>query len=546
MRRLFARLFVLTAVLLPAPAVLAEDLALVIANTQYRNYPADPNASAILDLAPRLRDAGFRTIVVRNLDSDALDRRLADLAGQLIEADRVIVVTSGYYAHRAGESWLVTTDADRPGPFNIGRHGLWFQALYDIAASKQGDALIAVAIPERDPDIGPRLEAGFRPGEIPQGLTLVVGRGLQIGGFLTRDLLVPGRPIGVAAQNAPRGLQVLGYVPDSRAFLPAGAEPDRPDVSEEGFWLRTRRIDTAAAYERYLEQYPDGRYRREARTRLLELNLSPQDRAQAAEDALRLDRQQRSRLQEFLTVLGHDTRGIDGVFGPNTRSAVRDWQQQVGAEATGFLTANQVARLEIDGAERAEELRRQAEERRRERERRDRSYWEETGASGNADGLRAYLERYPDGLFAAEAERELARIERDLRRAAEREERDAWQRAAEMGTVDSYRAYLEAYPRGMFAAEAQARIRNLSEPETDPAVVAAARAEESALNLDPFRMRLVETQLDKLGLEPGRIDGRFDADTRRAIRRFQRSNEMPVTGYVTRDTVVRLLVSAIR
>ena len=38
-----------------------------------------------------------------------------------------------------------------------------------------------------------------------------------------------------------------------------------------------------------------------------------------------------------------------------------------------------------------------------------------------------------------------------------------------------------------------------------------------------------------------RADGTFDADTRRAIRRFQRSRDLPVTGYVTQATMVHLL-----
>ncbi len=545
MRLLFLRTLALAAALLAAPAAWAENVALIVANTEYRNYPADPDAGAVLDLAPRLRDAGFRTIVVRDLDADALSRRMPGIARQLLEADRFVVVTAGYYAAMGSQSWLLTADADAPHGFDIGRQGLWMGALMNIAASKPGDALIAVALPDEAPEMGWRLSAGFRHGGIAQGVTLVTGRALPLAGFLTRDMLVPGRAVDVAAANAPDGVRVLGFKPASRAFLPAAASPDRPETTEQSLWVRTRRTDTVAAYEAYLEQYPDGRYRREARARIHELSLSPEDRARAAEEALELSRQQRSALQEYLTVLGYDTRGIDGVFGPNTRSAIRAWQRDSGTAANGYLTANQVARLEIDGAARAEALRREAEQRRRERERLDRSYWAETGASGTADGLRTYLERYPDGLFAARAERELSRIEADIREQAQQREREAWDEAVRAGTLESYRAYLEAYPDGNFAAEARARIRNLSAPETAPEVVEAARREERGLNLDPFRKRLVEAQLEKLGLGPGVVDGRFDDDTRRALRRFQRANEMPVTGYVTRNTIVRLLVSAI-
>ena len=54
------------------------------------------------------------------------------------------------------------------------------------------------------------------------------------------------------------------------------------------------------------------------------------------EEGLNLSRDQRRRLQEYLTVLGFDTHGIDGLFGPNTRSAVQQWQASIGATGTGL------------------------------------------------------------------------------------------------------------------------------------------------------------------------------------------------------------------
>ncbi|MFT6223098.1 MAG: peptidoglycan hydrolase-like protein with peptidoglycan-binding domain, partial [Paracoccaceae bacterium] len=41
-----------------------------------------------------------------------------------------------------------------------------------------------------------------------------------------------------------------------------------------------------------------------------------------------------------------------------------------------------------------------------------------------------------------------------------------------------------------------------------------------------------------------RADGEFDRDTRKAIRRFQRDRELPVTGFMDEATVVRMLSDA--
>jgi peptidoglycan hydrolase-like protein with peptidoglycan-binding domain len=66
-----------------------------------------------------------------------------------------------------------------------------------------------------------------------------------------------------------------------------------------------------------------------------------QKAAEADETALRLAQADRQRIQVALTALGFDTRGADGVFGPQSREMIRGWQQARTLPATGFLTATQ-------------------------------------------------------------------------------------------------------------------------------------------------------------------------------------------------------------
>ena len=63
--------------------------------------------------------------------------------------------------------------------------------------------------------------------------------------------------------------------------------------------------------------------------------------AEAAETALQLTSADRQRLQAALTVLGFDTRGSDGVFGPRSREMIASWQRARGQPDTGFLSAAQ-------------------------------------------------------------------------------------------------------------------------------------------------------------------------------------------------------------
>jgi peptidoglycan hydrolase-like protein with peptidoglycan-binding domain len=68
-----------------------------------------------------------------------------------------------------------------------------------------------------------------------------------------------------------------------------------------------------------------------------------------------------------------------------------------------------------------------------------------------------------------------------------------------------------------------------------------ARAEEDRFVNNRIARLLVEKRLEQLRFDPGTVDGAFDAEARRAIRRYQRSRGLPVTGYVSQDTMVRLM-----
>jgi hypothetical protein len=111
--------------------------------------------------------------------------------------------------------------------------------------------------------------------------------------------------------------------------------------------------------------------------------------------------------------------------------------------------------------------------------------------------------------------------------------------------VPAFRQYLRDYPNGQFVAEARAEIQKLNNPETPPHIVAQAKQEEQQLGLDRNGRLRVETQLSNLSFDPGAVDGDFDANTRRALRQFQRANSLPVTGFVSNNTGVLLLVSSI-
>jgi peptidoglycan hydrolase-like protein with peptidoglycan-binding domain len=53
----------------------------------------------------------------------------------------------------------------------------------------------------------------------------------------------------------------------------------------------------------------------------------------------------RRQIQTALRRQGYDPGPVDGLFGPQTRVAIRHYQQSIGAESTGVITADQASRL---------------------------------------------------------------------------------------------------------------------------------------------------------------------------------------------------------
>jgi len=69
------------------------------------------------------------------------------------------------------------------------------------------------------------------------------------------------------------------------------------------------------------------------------------------EALLNLSRDDRREIQRRLTLLGFDTKGADGAFGPNTRAAIMKWQGERNFPPSGYLKAAQRVLLFSDSQE---------------------------------------------------------------------------------------------------------------------------------------------------------------------------------------------------
>ncbi|SFC63497.1 peptidoglycan-binding domain-containing protein [Tropicimonas isoalkanivorans] len=510
------------------------------------------------DTAEALRNAGFEVITADAASIGEMRSALSDFMDGLSEEERAVVHLSGRFVRGDGRNWLLVRDLEQlPNLATVDDVGLSVETVLAIAGHLQGRSVVAIGQESGDGTPGEGLDAGLGLETIPQGVTVVRGGGAEIAAFVAGPLLEEGRnlPESIAQANNVTG---QGFLSEIVAFLPEGqerptAQPNEAEV-ERALWQATQAQDSVDAYEAYLDRYPEGYFADEAKASIDRIQNEPNREARMAEEALGLDRTARRQIQENLALLGHAPGTPDGVFGPASRSAITRFQGANGFPSNGYLTRPQIDRIALQADKRQAENEAEARRQQLAQEKADRETWAALGEGSDEAGLRTYLERYPDGLFAPIANERLDRIEAEAKAADAELERRDWEQARKADTETAYRAYLSTHPNGANADAAKTRIAKLSEPQQDKASDApdapdkatrkAAREVEAELGLTDMSRTLVERRLQQLGYEPGPVDGTFDRETRAAIRKFQSDRGMEVTGFMDQQTAIGM-VSAI-
>lgn len=505
-------------------------------------------------LGSAFEDQGAEVSLANGADADTMRAAFRGFAdGVDTTTDDVGIVLTGQFVSTVSGVYLLPAGMVRPTLAQVVTDGFPLDAVYAVAAEYPGRSLIVLGEVDGDDNLPAGVSFDLPFQDIPQGVTLAIGPVGSATRFADRLSDATGEDVLPLAREA--GLSLLGFVPRELPLF-EGADitlpqvtPDRNtearEAADAAAWEKAISADTESGYDTYLAAFPEGQNAGEARQRLAAIRSEPFYREKQAEADLALSRDERREVQRDLSLLGYNTRGIDGIFGRGTRGAVTEWQNANNLTASGYLESDQIARLDAQAERRAAELEEEARQRQAQLERQDRTFWSETGARGDEAGFRAYLKRFPDGLYAEEAQDRLEGIEEQRRAQAEGQDRRRWQIARQTDTEAGYRAYLAERPNGAFVEEARARIDYFNNNSEQIALQQRAQADEAALGLNATARRLAEARLADLGLKPGAVDGTFDEDTRRAIRRYQDARKLRVSGFLDQGTVVRLMADTI-
>ena len=513
----------------------ARDIALVIGNEDYTRLEPVRRADNTAGLVRALEEAGMEVFDGTNLARDEMRELASDFVEEAEAAERLLVVLYGRFVTTDRDRFVMPVDAAIPSLIDLQAEGFDIGPIETVLATKpRGRAILAMGDDGQARPLPPYLTRGIGELDPEPGFVTVAGTVRRVNAFLLDVIADPDGTydIGTAGE---RRLAMFGLI-EGRPMRFLGGGDSRAEAEarrEREAWAEAERLDTEDAYRAYLERFPRGPQVRTARSRIEAIANDPARRARLAEEAMRLTRDDRRAVQSDLTVLGFDTRGVDGIFGSGTRGAVAAFQRSKGLEATGFLDPALVALIDAEAARKEAE----AAAARAEREQADRDFWRQTGAGGGEQGARDYLARYPEGLFAQAARDRLAAA-RDQRSP----DRRAYDRAREIDTVAAYQAYLIENPGGGFREQAIGRINALQQAG---GTNVQAREQERALSLNGVTRTLIEERLRAFGANPGPVDGVFDERFRAALRSYQSARGLPATGYVTQDAVVMLLADSI-
>lgn len=539
-----------TAFALMAFPAFAEDAALLIGAERYVTLDRFSGGTDVTKTADDLRNAGYVVDTLENPSADAMRGVLTRLRTRSDDAERLIVVLAGQFITDGTRSWLLSVNTPAPALFEFEQEAVSIESILQVLAKTPGKAILMLAVDKRSTDrFGPILREGIGAMEIPQGVTVIQGDPRSLNRLIADAIVTPQTDVLSAVADA-RGLQVDGFQPKTLVMQTAAiAQPStgpRPVIvdqrAEREKWEQARQMDTAEGYQAYLRAYPRGAFASDATKAVEAITSEPNRAARLGEESLNLTRDKRRSIQRDLSILNYNTRGIDGIYGQGTRTAILNWQQENGFAQTTYLTSEQITRINAQAARRSAQLEAEAAQARAEQLQLDRAFWEETGAKGGKAGLRSYLDRYPDGVHADQAKTQLDRIEENQMSQAVRADRDAWTTARTRNTINAYQTYLKEFRNGAFRDEAQTRVNELRQQQENSASNDQARNVEGSLGLNALTGRVIEQRLKQLGLDPGAVDGQFDDRTRRAIRQFQRSRNLDPTGFLTQAALVQLLL----
>jgi len=530
------RCLVLFGVLMAAFSVQAKRLALVMGNDNYVSVNKLQKAGNDAEsMAKELKAAGFTVTLQRDLNYRSMVKVIESFTDGITGGDEVVVFYAGHGVQIKAGSYLLPVDIEAESESQVEKTAYGLNDLTEkLSEAKPAFTLVMVDACRDNPMKVKGRAVGNARGlnalEPPKGQMVVysASRGQQAldrlsdndsnpNGVFTREFVSRMRTPGVKIDDLMRDVQ------DSVESLAKSVRHEqRPavyneargnfyfygpttvqvqqgsDDSEAQTWAAAQAVNSATAYQAYLDAYPKGKYVVAAKIKLESFKQTPEQSSSETEAGLWAE-----------------------VKATGTREYLETYIEQY---PKGKYVA--LARLELkklDDAEKAKaaKLALEAEQaKQREEQRVEQAAWDEAQKRSTANSYSAYLKKYPSGRFAAQArvaiqaedERVAAakraeeeRLKAEQAKRAEQERITAEARQAEEQRIKAELAKKVEQER--LAAEAKKVAEERAKVE------AAKKAEDERVATE---VRRVEEQRVKAELAKKAEEDRLAAETKKA------------------------------
>lgn len=326
---------------LPASAAGARaPRALVIGDGAYTSLPALPACPASAKLiASALRGLGFEVTERESLSSGALNAALGNFSQSLAAGpdSPALVYVCGYAIAFNDRDFLLPISAAVSRASDVLAQGLLAKSVVDTLtrAGIAAGVVVLDSVPMPAPGAPPLGFDSLKTLPLPDGVGLVAAT----------ESAPPDGPTllagALAASLKGPSLSVADLIGGLRAGMPSPADLSFPVLrSPAGPSFLVGAPGSPPTFPPAPPPIPVPAPPPVEQT-------APAEPAPAVEapDEAHMAESQRRRVQIALAQLGYYGGRIDGVFGPDTRAAIRRYQHELKAEMTGTLTSKQAARL---------------------------------------------------------------------------------------------------------------------------------------------------------------------------------------------------------
>jgi len=314
----------------PTPAATPAHVALVIGNATYASLPPLPacllSAHAVASAA---RGAGFDVVEREDASSGAMDAAISEFAAKLATAPdaTTLIYLCSYGTSYENRSFLLPVSANITRPADVLTQGILARSvLNSLVRSKAGTTMIVIdALLAPTPGAPTAVGLNAQAQDLPDRTALIVAGQIRqadtptvLAASLATQLKNPAlqtAPLLATLQQdlAMRAISVDAFhSPDASGYLTGTPPPNAPPAPNSLAAVAPPPLTSAPVTVPSDDQMSDG---------------------------------DRRLIQQMLGKLGYYDGQVDGVFGPDTRAAIRRYQHELGAPMTGKLTSQQATKL---------------------------------------------------------------------------------------------------------------------------------------------------------------------------------------------------------